>query len=86
MSNPFRVRSGPGAESSSLDLSGKLNEWLERSGPDGLFRTCGSCRQMARDPSPAYCHRYGMTPPLSVIMTGCDAHDDECVAPLDANP
>lgn len=76
-----RIRTGPGSEEASLDLSGKLNEWLERSGPNGLFRTCGSCRQMQRT-GPAHCLMFRATPPIDVILAGCDRHEDEAVAPF----
>jgi hypothetical protein len=84
MSNPFRTRQGPGAEDANTDLGLKLNEWLERSGPPGIFRTCASCRSMQRT-GPAHCLKYNMVPPIDIIMVGCDSHDDECIPPLDAN-
>lgn len=82
MTNPFPVRTGMGSEPANQDLSLKLNEWLARSGPNGLFRTCGSCNHMARNPNPAHCALYGMTPPVEIILVGCDAHKDEAEPPF----
>ena len=85
LETPFITRTGPGAEPAGSDLSTKLNEWLARSGAIGLFRTCGSCRHMQRS-GPAGCLKYNMVPPIDIILNGCDAHDDECIPPLDATP
>jgi hypothetical protein len=79
------VRSGPGSEGANSDLSRKLNEWLEASGPTGIFRTCGSCRHMTPAGTPATCRRYGVAPPIDVIMRGCDLYSDEAEPPLDAD-
>jgi hypothetical protein len=85
MTNPFKVRTGPGSEGSSTDLSQKLNEWLERSGPMGLFRTCGSCRFMPHAPAQPKCGKWQTIPPIDVLLAGCDAYSDECEPPLDAD-
>jgi hypothetical protein len=81
--NPFPVRTGPGSEGASADLSAKLNEWLERSGALGLFRTCGNCRHMAHAPHQPTCALYQSIPPVDVILAGCDAHVDEAEPPFD---
>ena len=45
-------------------------------GPSAVFRNCDNCRHMTED-GPAVCNKYGMTPPASVIVVGCDEHDDK---------
>lgn len=75
------IRTGPGADEASTELSQKLNDWLQHSGPKALFRTCQSCNQM-RKQGPAHCDRFNMTPPIDVLMKGCDYHEDEAVAPF----
>ena len=78
----FRARTGPGAEPANVELSLKLNEWLANNGPQGLFRSCANCAHMARSPDPVLCKLYGMTPPIDVVMAGCDAHADEADPPF----
>lgn len=80
---PPKVRTGPGSEAANHELGNLLNQWLENSGPNGLFRTCASCRRMARTPAPAFCHLYNVTPPIDVLLAGCDRHSDEMEPPLD---
>jgi hypothetical protein len=80
--NHFPIRTGPGADEAGVELSQKLNEWLEHSGPSALFRTCQSCKQMKRENAPAFCDRWQMTPPVDIIMRGCDFHEDEAIAPF----
>lgn len=62
-------------------LGGALNEWLEDSGPSAIFRTCESCNFMSKK-GPALCGKFNMTPPVGVIMTGCNHHVDEAEIPL----
>lgn len=77
----FPIRTGPGSEPAGTELSQKINDWLQHQGPDGLFRTCATCRQMRREGS-AHCDRAGMTPPIAIILKGCDYHEDEAAAPF----
>lgn len=76
----FIVRTGEGSVQSSNDLSGALNEWMERAGPTGLFRTCGSCMNMAKV-GPAICALYACPPPIDIILKGCDSYKDELDLP-----
>lgn len=72
----FHVRNNAGGADASFALSKALNEWFEQFGPTGLFRTCGNCRNMAKTGDPV-CALYNRIPPIDVIMTGCENHDDE---------
>jgi hypothetical protein len=81
ISEQYPVRQGPGSEQSSMDLSRALNEWLGSSGPSALFRTCGSCRQMEHT-GPAFCKLFNMTPPVDIILKGCEEHQDEMELPF----
>lgn len=77
----YNVRTGEGCMESSKDLSIALNQWMQTHGPVGLFKTCATCRHMERT-GPAKCHKYGVTPPVDVIMRGCPAYDDESDIPF----
>jgi len=85
LTTPYALREGPGAEASNSHLSRALNEWLTKAGPSELYRTCASCRQMRRGENgaqvPAHCDRFGVAPPIDIIMRGCDQHEDEAIAP-----
>lgn len=81
MTGKFEVRQGPGSEKASLALSNQLNEWFENYGPSDIFRTCENCMHMAEDGA-AFCVKFQMTPPCSVIMTGCGAHEDKMMPPF----
>lgn len=75
------VRIGAGADDSSSALSKALNSWLEEFGPNGIFRTCGNCRNMSKEGEPR-CMLFNVIPPIQVIMEGCDKHDDEHEVPF----
>lgn len=75
MSSEYVIRKGAGADDSSFALSKLLNDWLTEFGPNGLFRTCGNCKNMATE-GPATCKLYSMTPPVDIILRGCSSHDD----------
>lgn len=76
MSSKFETRKGPGADGANQQLSELLNTWLTTQGPSPIFRTCASCRHMSAGGAPAFCNRYGMTPPVDVILAGCPSHED----------
>ena len=61
-------------------LGGALNEWLEDSGAAAIFRTCESCKHMQKQGAPV-CAKFKATPPVGVIVKGCDHHDDEAEIP-----
>lgn len=79
--NPFLLRDGMGAEPANQDLSMKLNEWLGRSGPTGLFRTCGTCAHMEKA-GPVHCKMHKAVPPVDVVLRGCDSYADEAEPPF----
>lgn len=81
MKGPFPVREGEGARESGFALSVALNNWLTTSGPVEIFRTCGSCRNMQKQGA-AYCSWFQATPPVEVILKGCEKHDDEHEVPF----
>lgn len=57
-------------------LADALNTWLTSYGPSTIFKNCDNCRHMTEN-GPAFCSKYGMVPPASVIVVGCPAHDDK---------
>ena len=57
-------------------LSTLLDDWLTRFGPSALFQTCETCKHMSEQ-GPAHCSKFNMTPPASVILSGCDDYDDK---------
>lgn len=57
-------------------LAGALMDVFTSAGPSAMFRNCDNCRHMVED-GPALCTKYNMTPPASVIVVGCDEHDDK---------
>lgn len=77
---PYRVRDGEGARPSSFDLSVALNDWLKKHGGE-MVASCASCRNMRRE-GPAFCDKFGMTPPIDVIQKGCEAYEDESDIPF----
>lgn len=56
-------------------LGEALNNWFTEFGATAIFRTCATCKHMAVD-GPAFCSRYNMTPPASVIVTACNEYND----------
>ncbi len=60
----------------SGDLAGSLNNWFTRWGPSTIFKNCDNCKHMVEN-GPAFCALYQMTPPASVIVSGCPQHDDK---------
>lgn len=45
-------------------------------GPSAIFRNCDNCRHMTENGA-AFCSKFNATPPASVIVVGCDQHDDK---------
>lgn len=75
--NEFRMRTGTiTVEEAGNALAEALNSWLTRYGPSSIYKNCDNCRFMNEN-GPAFCNRYGMTPPASVIVSGCFDHDDK---------
>lgn len=66
----------PSVDAFGNDLARALSKVLTEHGPEIVFQTCGSCKHMKED-GPAFCTKYNMTPPCSVILSGCPAHDDK---------
>lgn len=81
-SEPFKVREGLGADLANRDLSNLLNTWLRNHGPNPIFRTCASCRNMAQAPNAAFCSLFNATPPVDVILAGCPSYVDNCEIPF----
>lgn len=77
----FRVRQNAGGADASFALSKALNEWFEEFGPTGIFRTCGSCRNMQKAGEPR-CALFNAVPPVGIILAGCEKHDDEHEVPF----
>jgi hypothetical protein len=76
----FVLRYPAASEKAANDLGSLLKEWLERNGPDELFRTCNNCSFMTGKQDKeeaAYCNLWKMTPPAHVIINGCPSHKDE---------
>lgn len=77
---PYRIREAEGARASSFDLSVALNNWLTKHGGE-MVQSCASCRNMRRE-GPAFCDKFGMTPPIDVIQKGCEKYEDESDIPF----
>lgn len=78
MSNPFQIREAmcSAVRDSNNRLSSLINEWLTAAGPNALFKTCANCTHMDPNASPPRCNKFNATPPASVIVAGCPAHED----------
>lgn len=76
------VREGAGAQFAGDEFGRLFNEWLVKHGAVGIYRTCGNCVHMTRDPDPAFCQLFHVTPPISVIVKGCDQHEDNVNIPF----
>lgn len=77
----FQPRHGAGGDDSSMGLSRALNGWLEEFGAVGIFRTCGSCIHSVKE-GPAACSLFQATPPVAVILSGCENYEDEHEIPF----
>ena len=72
----YKLRSRPAADESSSELGDLLVIWLQKGGPDAMFRTCNNCSFMSKGNEPAFCNLFKMTPPAHVIINGCEKHAD----------
>lgn len=57
-------------------LANSLNTWLTEYGPSAIYKNCDNCRHMAEQGA-AHCSKFNATPPASVIVVGCNEHDDK---------
>lgn len=56
------------------DLNKLVEEWALKNA-DKIKRSCASCTYAMRE-GPFRCQAYGATPPIDVIMNGCDGYSD----------
>lgn len=73
---PLTLRDSPAATEATNELSIRIANWFRLVGADTVVRTCASCRNMSRV-GPAVCELAQVTPPIDVIMSGCDKYEDE---------
>jgi len=57
-------------------LAEALMDIFTQHGPSAMFRNCDNCFHMSEQ-GPAHCSKFNATPPASVIVVGCDQHDDK---------
>ena len=57
-------------------LATSLMDTFTQFGPSAIFRNCDNCRHMTEQGA-AFCSKFNATPPASVIVVGCDQHDDK---------
>lgn len=77
MPNLARMRTGTvTVEEAGNKLADALNTWLTESGPSVIYKNCDNCIHMSEN-GPAFCSKFNATPPASVIVVGCDQHDDK---------
>lgn len=68
------LRSTVMAGQARSDLNNAVQSWaLENA--DKIRRSCANC-VYANKSGPFICSKYLVTPPLDVIMNGCDGHSD----------
>jgi hypothetical protein len=48
-------------------LNTAFARWLTHTGPNTLWASCASCHHMEKY-GPAFCGKYGLTPPVQVIV------------------
>jgi len=70
------MRDGPAAMPAAEAVALFLHNWLAEYGAVTFYRSCASCVHMAQDPEPAYCRLFAGTPPVGVVIKGCDSHQD----------
>ncbi len=78
---PYQLREGGASDDASIALSVALNNWFTSYGPSVIFKTCENCKFMAEN-GPAYCSLWNVTPPASVICSGCPSHQDKQEIPF----
>jgi hypothetical protein len=69
------LRSDMATREAGLAFGKALNDWFVKHGPTAIYKTCATC-QFMRQTGSALCEKYNATPPVSVIMTGCDEYRD----------
>lgn len=73
----FQMRVGvPSVNEAGNSLAIALDKWLTDYGPSTLYKNCDNCRHMNED-GPAHCSLWKLTPPASVIVSGCPSHEDK---------
>lgn len=65
--------SGAGYQAKS-DLNNLVEEWALKNAHE-IRRSCASCTYAHRS-GPFKCSKYDATPPIDVIMNGCDGYSD----------
>lgn len=73
---PYVLRESAAANEATNELSYRIASWFRLVGADSVVRTCSTCSHMARV-GPAVCELAQVTPPIDVIMSGCDKYEDE---------
>lgn len=73
---PYILRDSPAASEATNELSIRIANWFRLVGADAVVRTCATCSHMTRV-GPAVCELAQVTPPIDVIMSGCDKYEDE---------
>lgn len=76
MSNVKMRLNTQSVEAFGNNLATSLMDVLTKAGPSDIFRNCDNCRHMAEQGA-AFCSKFNATPPASVIVVGCDQHDDK---------
>lgn len=83
MAQQHRLRTGTQSiDDASNELARSLNDWFIRYGPSIIFKTCENCSFMSEAPASAFCDKFKMTPPASVICSGCPEHHDKEEVPF----
>ena len=76
MSNYQLRTEGMATANSNMALSKALNDWFTEYGPTAIFKSCANCKHMDPNVAPPLCQKFGATPPASIIVAGCPAHED----------
>lgn len=71
----FKLRSELATKEPSYLFAQSINNWFKGVGPTAIYKTCATC-QFMRQHGSAFCEKVNMTPPVAVIMTGCEAYRD----------
>lgn len=73
---PFDLRKSKETDEAAQELSFRIASWLRIVGPTAVIQTCATCKHMARV-GPAMCELSKKTPPIEIIMRGCNKYADE---------
>lgn len=68
------LRANALAYSAKVDLHVAITDWARKNTVE-LTRSCSSCVYAVKD-GPFRCALYNATPPIDVIMDGCDSYFD----------